>query len=492
MTRRIIFSIAAVLAVGACSNEQNTAPSDPSTEPSVALAKASSPTYVIGFSAQAGDVKAAIERAGGKVRNLSKRAGLGTAESADLAFADKLAKMPGIRGVAMDTVVQWVPAERVVEASHGSNETFFRAQWAPPSIHADAALDAGATGSGARVAVLDGGLNNTHIDLDGGTVDVAHSTSFVPGFAFNQDANCGTPSCFSHATHVAGIIAAEDDGVGTIGIAPGATIIGVKVLHGGSGSFGAIIDGIIYAANPLPVTATDEPGANADIINMSLGAQFPSGRDSKVRALTAFLNEATDYAYEQGTLVIASAGNGDKKSRGIDHDLGQWFTLPAQASHVVGVSSLGPVGFALNPPIPTSDDFDRLASYSNFGVRIVDFSGPGGDFVLPGSDVCSLPRVPTGSITTFCWVFDMVLSPASIRATPTSPPANGGYSWAAGTSMSAPAVAGVAALVVGTRGHMSPGALFNRLKDTADDLGAPGVDRVHGNGRVNALRAATE
>ena len=467
--------------VGLTACQQDSNPTAPTNEPSVALSKTSS-SYVIGFSAaQAGDVKGAIERAGGKAGFISKPAGLATAESADPAFASKLGTAPGIRAVAMDTVVQWVPKERVIEASHGSNETFFHLQWAPPSIHADAALDAGATGTGARVAVLDGGLNNNHIDLNN-SVDVAHSKSFVTGFAFNQDVPC-TPTppattcvTFSHATHVAGIIAAEDDGVGTIGIAPGATIIGVKVLHGGSGSFGAVISGIVYAATQ---TTT---GGDADIINMSLGAQFPSGRDSKVRALNALLDQATTFAHDQGVLVVASAGNGDKQGRGIDHDLGQWFTLPAQALHVVGVSALAPLGFAVNPPIPTSDDFDRLASYSNFGVRLVDFSGPGGDFVLPGNAPCTLPLVPTGFITRACFVFDLVISPGSLG------PNNGNYFFAAGTSMSSPAVAGVAALVRGTKGPMTPDALFAHLATTADH-GLAGGARVHGQGRVNAFRA---
>jgi subtilisin family serine protease len=438
---------------------------------------------VFGFSAaQAGDVKAAIERAGGKALFLSKRAGLGTAESADPAFADKLAKVPGIRAVAMDTVVQWVPTERVVEAGHGLDETFFFTQWWTTAVHAPEAWDNnGATGTGARVAVLDGGLNNNHVDLDNAvTVDEEVSKSFAGG-AYNTDAPCGAPFCFSHATHVAGIIAAEDDGFGSIGVAPGATIIGVKVLHGGSGSFGGVIAGIVYAASPRSTVPGSE-GAGAHIINMSLGAQFPSAQDTKVRALKAFMDQATTYAHNQGVLVIASAGNGDKKGRGIDHDLGQWFTLPAQADHVIGVSALGPVGFALG-----ATNFDRLASYSNFGVRIVDFSGPGGDFVLPGTALCSLPLAPVspGSvITRECWLFDMIRSPASLG---TGAGANDNYFFAAGTSMSAPAVAGVAALVRATKGITSPNALVARLALTADH--PAGGARVHGMGRVNALRA---
>ena len=160
------------------------------------------------------------------------------------------------------------------------------------------------------------------------------------------------------------------------------------------------------------------------------------------------------------------------RGRGIDHDQGNWFTLPAQAEHVVGVSALGPVGFALG-----ATNFDRLASYSNFGTSIVDLSGPGGDGVLPGSQTCTV-----GGITRPCGVFDLVLSPGTLGS-------NTGYFFAAGTSMSTPAVAGVAALVVSTKGEMDPDALLAVLVNSADDLGEPGIDPVHGKGRVNAFQA---
>jgi subtilisin family serine protease len=474
MNRRLTIGLAAVLGIGACSDQHDSSPTAPVDAPSGALRKTSS-SYVISFSPAVGDVKAAVKQAGGKVMYASKRAGLATAESADPAFAGKLSTARGIRAVAEDTVVQWVdPDDRVQQASIGTNEPFFAAQWAPRSIHAEEAWDAGARGTGARVAVLDGGLNNLHIDLNApSTIDEANSRSFVSGFAYNQDAPCGATSCFSHATHVSGIIAAEDDGVGTIGIAPGVTIIGVKVLHGGGGSFGAIIAAIVYAASPDDTPEEEGGGAGAHIINMSLGAQFPSGRDIKVRALKAMLDEATTFAHNEGVLVVASAGNGDRQGRGIDHDLGRWFTLPAQSDHVVGVSALGPVGFAQG-----ATNFDRLASYSNFGTRLVDLSGPGGDGVLPGNALCTigvLAGVP-------CWVFDLVLSPATLGS-------NTGYFWAAGTSMSAPAVAGVAALVVGTKGDIGSDAVLDVLVNTADDLGAPGIDPVHGKGRVNAFEA---
>jgi len=304
--------------------------------------------------------------------------------------------------------------------------------------------------------VLDGGINNNHLDLKG-NVDVAHSASMVDGLAFNQEVD---PDGFSHATHVGGIIAAQDNSKGTIGVAPGATLIGVKVLHEGTGSFGDVIDGIIYAATPIA-----EGGAGAHIINMSLGATFPSGSSASVLALKADMDEATTFAYNKGVVVIASAGNGDKFGRGIDHDLGNDFTLPAQAAHVLAVSATAPEGFILG-----ATNFTKLASYSNFGTSIVDFGGPGGDF-----DASPDPNI---------YVFDMVLSPGTIY------PEKDGYFFAAGTSMSAPAAAGVAALIIEKMGLVrDPAKVENTLKATSDDLPPAGVDKAYGFGFVNAANA---
>ena len=68
----------------------------------------------------------------------------------------------------------------------------------------------------------------------------------------------------------------------------------------------------------------------------------------------------------------------------------------------------------------------------------------------------------------------------------------GGWTWASGTSMASPHVAGVAALIIGKNGgSMKPAQVISILKRSADDLGKPGKDDYHGNGRVNAHRAVT-
>jgi subtilisin family serine protease len=352
------------------------------------------------------------------------------------------------------------------------DETFINLQWNIRAIEAPAAWAAGFDGAGVRVAVIDGGIYSAHQDLDG-NLDVVASRSFVPGFSFNQDV--GT---FWHGTHVAGIIAAEDNAFGTIGVAPRATIIGVKALHNGSGPFRAIIAAILYAATPL-----SEGGAGADIINMSLVATFPrGGGNTGFETLTAALYKAVDFA-ARNTLVVSAAGN---EGLDLDHS-GSFISVPAQCGSGIAVSATGPIGYAVGYP-DGATNFRRPASYTNFGNSAIWVAAPGGDFVyMPPSQLCSIPTVPSGSVTTSCRAFDLVIS--TVRGSAASTTA---YGFAAGTSMAAPVASGVAALIKQRFPNISVGALKNRLAQTADDEGSSGHDPFYGRGFVNARRAVSE
>lgn len=421
--------------------------------------------YVLNSSRWGAAEADAVAAAGGTV-HYAHSSGLAIVTSDNPDFASAVGIGGLFQSVTEDIMVQWQKPTQTVEleelAVTPGNETFWAAQWAPTAVNAQGAWSAGYTGAGVRVAILDGGIHSSHIDL-APNLDVARSKSMVPGFNFNQDV--GT---FWHGTHVAGIVAAADNNIGTIGIAPGAKLIGVKVLHNGSGSFGWIIAGILYASDPIA-----DGGAGADIINMSLGATFPKAGGAG--PLIGALAKAVNYAASKGVLVVSAAGN-----NGLD--LGQSSSVtsvPAESGSGLAVSSTGPLGYALG-----ATNFRRPASYSNYGEGTVSVAGPGGDFMLPGNAVCSMPRFPSGSIVSFCWVFDMVMSTTRGSGASIST-----YGWAAGTSMAAPAVSAVAALAKQAHPTLSLGGLKAKIKNSADDEGKKGNDEFYGHGFVNAGKA---
>jgi subtilisin family serine protease len=176
----------------------------------------------------------------------------------------------------------------------GSNE------WNLNAINAPEAWAAGYTGAGVVVAVVDTGVDLNHPDLmsqlfvnageiagngvddDGnGYVDDISGWDFYAG---DNSANDGN----GHGTHVAGTIAADNNGTGATGVAPDATIMPVRVLgNDGSGSAGSVAAGIRYAVN-----------MGADVINLSLGGSFSS-----------LILSAIEYAVANDVLVVAAAGN---------------------------------------------------------------------------------------------------------------------------------------------------------------------------------------
>jgi subtilisin family serine protease len=366
--------------------------------------------------------------------------------------------------------VQWVPNETVLDAGIGVSQdagitgnpaVFGATQWAWKAIGADKTFAAGKLGAGARVAVLDSGIVTNHLEfVNGLNLNLGLSKSFVAAEP-NLDPPVGV---FNHGTHVAGIIAAR--GVATLGVAPRAEIVAVKVLNAaGSGSFNDVISGIEYASGPL---------VHADIINMSLGALFTpnnSGPGSPDGDLIRAIERAVTQANNNGTLVISAAGNDATNLN--QHGIAE---VPGNANDGIEVSATTASGFALG-----STSFDNFASYSNFGSTI-DLAGPGGDTPLAGTPAGNA-LCTVGVIRSNCFVFDLVLAPGGRAANGSSL-----YFFAAGTSMATPHVAGTAALIVGQYGHIGPKAIRDILERTSDRI--LGGDRsLAGRGRVNAAAA---
>lgn len=400
-------------------------------------------------------------------------------------FANKVAKLTQVKGLVPDLKAKWLdPVEVVPEEnppSIGDNEYFFGYQWGMDAINAPEAWNEGYTGEGATVFILDSGIDADNPDL-APNLNTSLCKSFVPGedynvadYHYDEILKEDVYTYFNHGTHVAGIIAAADNSWGVIGVAPYAEIVAVKVLseYTGSGSFSWINEGIVYAANN-----------GADVINMSLGAtlnrngwyQDDEGIWQKVPAVNIQYyilahQRAVNYAVKKGVVIIASAGNDYMDADGN----AALFKLPADCENVIGVSATAPnywYNSIINGLVP---NLDIPASYTNYGRSLIDLAAPGGD-----SDF-----YPSAGFQ-----YDMVLSSS---AGPN--PSTGAYPFyfSAGTSMAAPHVSGVAALIIGKNGgDMKPIDVTQQLLKTADKIDGTGVTPYFGFGRVNAYRAVTE
>ncbi len=417
-----------------------------------------------------------VSAAGGTITRTIPEIGLAVATSRNSNFATEVSGISGVRSVMPNLSLQWVDPEfgEAVTAEFGNPPTsgdddfFFDLQWGLDAVDAPEAWNAGARGGGVRVAILDTGFDLDHVDL-APNINFALSKNFVVG----ETLGYARPDPFSHGSHVAGIVAAADNAFGTIGVAPEAELVLVKVVgDAGRGTVADIIAGIVYAAN-----------VDAAIINMSLSVtvnrrgffdpvtgQKLANANEVAEVLVAF-GRATTFAYQQGTTVIAAAGNA---ANDFDHNA-DLVIVPPQSPHVLAIAATGPLGWGLDP----STDLDAPAFYTNFGQSMIAFAAPGGnvDFgLLESGQVCTVV------VTAPCWMFDQVLSAGSSLN-----PGVAIYLWADGTSMAAPHAAGVAAIIIGQNGgSMHPDQVEAALRASADDLGKAGNDDFYGAGRVNA------
>jgi len=363
-----------------------------------------------------------------------------------------------------------------------SSEPLAQCQWDMTIIHADQATRSRATGEGVRVGILDSGVDLNHPDI-APNLDLAGSCSFVASndptitAGITNPVEAGNGDCSNkaavqdlggHGSHVASTVAAPINGVGIAGVAPDATIVALKACTASTYCYGyAVADALRYAGDH-----------GIDVVNMSLFADpylFYCGNDAGQRAMLRELQSAARYAQQHGVLLVASAGN---ETLDLKHPIQDTISpdgpedipitrsvgnncriVPAELPGVVSVMATGPVG------------------YPGYKLLIADYSSIGGDLAAPGGDYfrasgtdqdAVLAAMPAGSEI---WNQLDPLNPTRPGITTGTSPAT--YALINGTSMAAPHVTGVAALVKQVHPGWSPSAIAAAVKRTATPMACP-------------------
>jgi subtilisin family serine protease len=337
-------------------------------------------------------------------RDLSRRHGLGLLYVYEHAIKGFAATIPpaALSAVARDPRVQFISEDRVVVAFQ---------QTLPTGVNRINAENKTNAGAGVHVAVLDTGIDLTHPDLQ---ANIAGGKNCSTGKSYN-DGN-------GHGTHVAGIVAALNNDVGVVGVAPGAFLWAVRVLNNaGSGSWSSVICGVDFVDSRSPAK-----GGPISVANMSLGG---SGADDGNCGLTNndALHKAICRAVADGVTIVAAAGNSaaDLKS-----------SVPAAYDEVIAVTALAdsdgrPCGSGVATGYGPDDTF---ASFSNYAT--VDLNHT---IAAPGVSILSTYK-------------------------------GGGYATLSGTSMASPHVAGAAALYLAAHPGASPATVFAALVNAGEPL----------------------
>jgi subtilisin family serine protease len=420
----------------------------------------------------------AVQQAGAQIVKVFPQIGVAVATSDDPGFPAKAKSITGIQSVVPDPIAYPVDEPMPAELASGGgnpvpkNPDLRSLQWGLAAIQAPAAWELGFTGKGVRVALIDGGIMTTHPDLVQ-NLNLELSKSLVPGETVEFIPMWDTGS---HATLVAGIIAAADDGRGITGVAPDAELVAIKVIsdreHVSRVSWW--VEAILYAAE-----------IHADVANLSLSwwtSQSNPDWWEPTDVAYSVAVRALNFAQQQGTLVVAAAGNS-----GINFDgKAYWVQFPRDMPGVIGVAATAPRDcWALDPTV----DLDWPAPYTDYGQRVIDLAAPGGklDFALPSE------LVTRAGITQPAFVFNMVITSSTSFGPAGAFEKKGTWNFGSGTSLAAPHVCGVAALVIQANGgNLTPAQVRTILQQSADDLGKPGNDDYYGAGRVNALRAVLQ
>jgi subtilisin family serine protease len=347
------------------------------------------------------------------------RDGVDSQQTADQHRARHGADVSQVYRAALRGYAARIPADALAAIASDPRVAFIsedREVWATDTvptgvdrIEADLSTKFATNNSGPAIAVIDTG-SGPHSELN-----IAGGKNCQKGKSFS-DAN-------GHGTHVAGTIAARQNGVGVVGVLPGAPIYSVRVLNAnGSGSWSQVICGIDW------VTA-NASALGIKVANMSLGG---SGADDGNCGITNndAMHRAICNSVAAGVTYVVAAGNSGADMSGF---------VPAAYKEVLSVTAMSdsdgkPGGVGGAPTCRTGETDDAPATFSNFATSTAD-----------RAHTIAAPGVCINST----WL-------------------NGGYNTISGTSMASPHATGVAALcIAGPCAGFTPAQVIAKLRADA-------------------------
>jgi Subtilase family len=331
------------------------------------------------------------------------------------------------------------PALVIPPAPAGINAAEYSANYGVGATGAAAAWSRGFTGTGIRIGVIDDGIEDasemgaTAYQEIVGRVDMVNSRDIVPGR--NQ-----LSSSLSHGTELTSIIAGNNNGSMTVGVAYGATILAIRADDGANSfSYDDLAAAVNYARTQ-----------NVRIINFSLGGSSPP---------TTVFRNAIAAATAAGIIIVNSAGNDGPSAAEVNYP--GLYINDASVSNGLIISAGG-----VNRDGTFNDRSNYAASVQNYYLTapgweiIVPDFGPAG--AVPGFQRCGADAVPAVA-DNLCQI--------------------------QGTSYASPHVAGALALLMQAFPGLTSQQLLQLTLNSTDDQAAPGVDAITGHGRLNLVKA---
>ncbi|AJA48423.1 nisin leader peptide-processing serine protease NisP [Clostridium pasteurianum DSM 525 = ATCC 6013] len=386
----------------------------------------------------------------------------------------KLKNYSNVESISPDLIIKLqktkiVPFTEVNKVSTNNADLFNKYQWDIKKVTNNGkSFNLQSGNHNVVVGIIDTGVDENHPDLKSNFLG---GKNFIPKNFENDPTETADPNDIEdrngHGTHVAGTIAGNGR---IIGVAPNIGFKSYRVFNAlGDTSASIIASAIIQATkDKVKVINLSIEGYNFKgkcfWTDPSTDTVYDLGNDMKDYSL---YKKAIKYAVNNGVTVVASAGNDSldcSNGKNITDYLNEEYGSQGFKYVGVGIEVPGDIKGVIN--VSATDENNTLASYSNYGLGVVDIAAPGGDmnFVNDSIDFSSM------CLSTYL---------------------NNSYMYMAGTSMAAPKISATAALIISEYGNVRPEVVTKKIYKSAESLNIKDSNKYFGHGLVNAYNALT-